>query len=456
MMKRFNFIASTLAKSALAVSFLFCAGILDAQNHTAADSTAAHAVATTATAEYAYDANGNMTRDANRGICKIEYNCLNLPNLIVFANGDSIQNTYAADGTKLQTVRKTGGKTTTTDYCGNAVYVDGELKMLLNDYGYVSMPDRKFHFYIRDAQGNVRVVADAEGNVEEVNDYYPSGTLMPGTAPNNTQPYKYNGKELDRSAGLNLYDYGARLYDPTIGRFTTPDPLAEKYYPYSPYGYCLGNPVRYIDPNGKSVWDFILGTLHSINSNLTIGLISPSANVAISNARDYNLGRTAGNIASVGMGMAEIFKGGSTAIGGTFATFGTAGTASPASIPMTMAGAGMVAHGSAVVGKSVADLMSSESFSPMTATKSNGKSAHLSSEKQQPKSLNQLNKDIQKGNTPKDIMRFDKAHTKGGQEHVHFKDGSALNKDGTWKEGDFKITKEIQEYLKENGWKFNQ
>ena len=90
--------------------------------------------------------------------------------------------------------------------------------------------------------------------------------------------------------------------------------------------------------------------------------------------------------------MAEIFKGGSTAIGGTFATFGTAGTASPASIPMTMAGAGMVAHGSAVVGKSVADLMSSESFSPMTATKSNRKSAHLSSEKQQPKSLNQLNK----------------------------------------------------------------
>jgi RHS repeat-associated protein len=52
------------------------------------------------------------------------------------------------------------------------------------------------------------------------------------------QPYKYNGKELDRRNDVNLYDYSARHYDPTAARFTTVDPMAEKYYSISPYAYC--------------------------------------------------------------------------------------------------------------------------------------------------------------------------------------------------------------------------
>ena len=171
---------------------------------------------------------------------------------------------YAADGTKLQTVHKIDGETTTRDYCGNAVYENGELKMLLNDYGYVSFPDRKFHFYLKDHQGNVRVVADAEGNVEEVNDYYPFGGLISSTTTNEFQPYKYNGKELDRKAGLNLYDYGARFYDPAIGRFSTVDPMSENAISASPYLYCVNNPINYIDPIGHDtvpddeIWDYDL------------------------------------------------------------------------------------------------------------------------------------------------------------------------------------------------------
>ena len=187
-----------------------------------------------------------------------------MPCKVTFKDGNTIEYVYAADGTKLQTVHKIDGVTTTRDYCGNAVYENGELKMLLNEYGYVSFPDRKFHFYLKDHQGNVRVVADAEGNVEEINDYYPFGGLMSSTAANNSQPYKYNGKELDRKAGLNLYDYGARFYDPVIGRFTTVDPMQEKFYPYSPYSYCLGNPVKHVDTDGKyveSVWDVLSLTM---------------------------------------------------------------------------------------------------------------------------------------------------------------------------------------------------
>ena len=58
---------------------------------------------------------------------------------------------------------------------------------------------------------------------------------------------------LDCMHGLDLYDYGARQYDPTTARFTSIDPLCEKYYHISPYAYCAGNPVNYVDPDGKRI-----------------------------------------------------------------------------------------------------------------------------------------------------------------------------------------------------------
>ncbi|MDD3036495.1 DUF6443 domain-containing protein [Bacteroides sp.] len=198
--------------------------------------------------EYTYDENGNLTKDLNKKITTIQYNCLNLLEKVQFEDGNSIAYLYAADGTKLRTTRIIAGNTTTTDYCNSAVYENGVLVKVLTEDGYITAKDAKPHYFIQDHQGNNRVVVDKDGKVEETNHYYPFGGVF--TTYASVQPYKYNGKELDRTKGLDWYDYGARQYDAAIGRWHTVDPMGEKYYCFSSYDYCGNNPVNNTDPNG--------------------------------------------------------------------------------------------------------------------------------------------------------------------------------------------------------------
>ena len=204
--------------------------------------------------EYEYDENGNLTKDLNKKKTAIQYNCLNLPSRVMFANGNSISYLYDAAGRKLRTVHVLEGDSVTTDYCGNVVYENGVPQILLTEVGYVSLTDGKYHYYLKDHQGNNRVVVDEEGTVEEVNHYYPFGGVFSSTG--DAQPYKYNGKELDRKGGLDWYDYGARHYDSVLGRWNGVDPSCEKHYSWSPYVYCKNNPVLRIDPDGKD--DYVI------------------------------------------------------------------------------------------------------------------------------------------------------------------------------------------------------
>lgn len=206
--------------------------------------------------EYFYDTNGNLLKDLNKKIINIQYNYLNLPNRIEFEDGSSISYLYDATGTKLRVVHSIAGNTTTTDYCGKVIYENGTPKTLLTEAGFVSLNDKKYHYYLQDHQGNNRVIADQAGAVEEVNHYYPFGGIFASTS--SVQPYKYNGKELDRKGGLDWYDYGARMYDAALGRWHAVDPMADKYYGISPYNYCLNNPFRLIDPNGMWPGDPLL------------------------------------------------------------------------------------------------------------------------------------------------------------------------------------------------------
>ena len=65
--------------------------------------------------------------------------------------------------------------------------------------------------------------------------------------------YKFQGQERQDELGLAVYDYGARNYDPALGRWMNIDPLAEKFSIMTPYAYVAGNPIMFVDPDGKDI-----------------------------------------------------------------------------------------------------------------------------------------------------------------------------------------------------------
>ena len=204
--------------------------------------------------EYEYNKNGNLVKDLNKNISKIEYNLLNLPSKITFGNGKAITYVYDASGVKLLASYKTAlpASSHTIAYCGNMIYKDDAFRQILFDGGYITFTGTRpmYHYYLKDHLGNNRVVASSKGEVEQVNHYYPYGGIMAESTNESVQRYKYNGKELDRMHGLDWYDYGARYYDAAIGRWFNSDPLAEKIPSISLYAYCMDNPIIAYDPNG--------------------------------------------------------------------------------------------------------------------------------------------------------------------------------------------------------------
>ena len=244
--------------------------------------------------EFQYDQNGNMIKDLDREIVTIQYNLLNLPEIIQFKNGNQIQNTYDASGLKLSTRYFTVYSYTSQpivavgniydisdmvqlndevyidgdDYIGNVEYgfytdfyygmlneSDNWLKQVSNSEGYVdNFYNNIYNYFRRDHLGNNREVWCTNTNATvQRTQYYPSGLPWASNVGDNPglQERKYNGKEFVEMHGYDTYDYGARGYYPALGRFTSVDPLAEKHYSISPYAYCGGNPVNRIDPDGK-------------------------------------------------------------------------------------------------------------------------------------------------------------------------------------------------------------
>ena len=233
-----------------------------------------------------YDNAGALVSDAGRGIARTDYDLCGNPVRIQFTDGSVTRYIYSAAGEKLRVTYLTavpnitvpiGGtrelspseilSADSTDYLlgGTLTMRNGRIDKYLFDEGYcqaVKVPFNPgqdsftFYYYDRDHLGSVRQVIEAEGTdqgtVVQKMSYYPSGLqLCDNTTDSDVQPNRYNGKELDKMHGLNTYDYGARQYNPVTARWDRVDPLCEKYYSVSPYAYCGGNPMKYVDPIGK-------------------------------------------------------------------------------------------------------------------------------------------------------------------------------------------------------------
>ena len=231
---------------------------------------------------------GSLVTDAGRKIAKIDYDYNNNPVRIQFTNGNVTKYIYSATGEKLRVIYQTSvykedaeiveiGKTKelsqaetncteTIDYLlGGALTLrNGRIDKYQFEEGYCqakrynnTMDDFTFCYYDKDHLGDIRQVTEADGSkkgtiIKKMN-YYPFGAeFCDAAADSLVQPYKYNGKEFDHMHGLNTYDYGARQYNPVTARWDRIDPLCEKFYNVSPYNYCLNNPIKLVDPDGKA------------------------------------------------------------------------------------------------------------------------------------------------------------------------------------------------------------
>ena len=247
--------------------------------------------------QYTHDANGNLTRDGLSTL-DIDYNDRNLTSRISSGGATLAEYEYLADGTKLRALDGGGNG---YQYRGSLIYTQtaGQtgspaitLDCAVTSAGRIVRENTadgsstyKVQHYLRDHLGSVRAVIDGDtGTVIEASDYYPFGKRIQVTAPvsepvggsqyasepavapvapatsvastSSPNRWLFSGKESQSFlyANIPLLDFGARMYNPTIARWTTADPLSEKYYGISPYVYCLGNPISIIDPNGMDIW----------------------------------------------------------------------------------------------------------------------------------------------------------------------------------------------------------
>ncbi len=224
--------------------------------------------------DFWYDANGNMVRDLNKGIGDsntdgITYNHLNLPTTIVVDNAPdvgTISYIYDATGAKLRKNVLKNGNNTPTDYAGNYVYENGNLKQFSHAEGYVEVNGNGDYDYVYsylDHLGTVRLTySDFNGNgsiepateILQERNTYPFGLEHKGY--NNVQNgvesnyQTYLGQEMNKELGLNWLSFRHRNYDPTIGRFFGIDPISEEFLSISTYQFAHNNPVWKIELEG--------------------------------------------------------------------------------------------------------------------------------------------------------------------------------------------------------------
>ena len=235
-------------------------------------------------ARYTYNANGGMETDVNNGVVFMEYDNFGYAKAVYFKNGSSIEYVHTSDGEKLKETYTTSvpnitkpvglpfslappeiQSVITKDYWGTDIICkNGTPQQFFFDGGFANIKDNElsWHYYVKDHLGSNRIVQDEQGKVEASYNFYPFGGSFEHCQElytnNISQPFTYQGKEKVNMYGFGMLDFGARFHAPLLGRWTSVDQLSEKYYSWSPYVFCLNNPIRNTDTDGRIVetgWD---------------------------------------------------------------------------------------------------------------------------------------------------------------------------------------------------------
>ncbi len=309
--------------------------------------------------------------------------------------------------------------------------------------------------------------------------YDPFGMTLVGRAWSSGSEYRYgfNGQEQDDevygNGNLNTAEFWG--YDARLGRRWNLDPICQTSL--SPYATMDNNPIgkndingdRADEPRGKARKSIILETVviqgeksgffERISKGLTIAVVSIEYGVNAwlsnnglgnrknpDNISDSELrsaakyGQSGGDYASIVTGTVELALGYvSAVVGDRYAVVTFGGSA----VVGNTLGVVATVHGVTVI-KNAHDNI-------VNANKTNLK-VHTGGGGEKIKSVNQLNQEIYKGKAPKTIKRFDTGKVYKEQDNVHFSDGSALNRDGSWKHGEKKLTNSEKEYLIKSGW----
>src|SRR5690554_6522771 len=301
--------------------------------------------------DFEYDDYGNLTRNRDKEISNIVYNHLHLPVEITFDGGQKIEYLYTALGIKLEkTATDDNNSATTTEYMdastplstGGFQYRNDVLEFFPHAEGYVQATQSgsigggtqlSFHYVynytdhtstpLSTGLGNIRLKytthpQTGEIRILEENHYYPYGlthkgysekrstfaegpgggiTLIPVT-PDVRDPYKYKfgGKEYQEEFDVNVYDFGARNYDPALGRWMNVDPLAEQMRRHSPYNFAFDNPIYFIDPDGMMPIDPIKMRIFKKTQGNTKGFIVKDFRFTPASNQSWSGTTTTGNI----------------------------------------------------------------------------------------------------------------------------------------------------------------
>ncbi len=303
--------------------------------------------------DYDYDENGNLLKDLNKNISLIEYNHLDLVTRVTFSDGKKIEFLYDALGIKLQMKYINGGIISTTDYIGGFQYVNNTLQFFPTTEGYVEYNGGTYaHVYtLRDHLGNTRVSfknTTGTNTILSNTDYYPMGMTQYGEyVVNSTYNYRFQNKEQLLVNGYNMYDFGSRMYDPSVGRWFNVDPKNQFTSPYLAMG---NNYIIYSDPDGE--WVHVLigavvgGVINTVANWENIDSFGDGAAYFGIGAASGALTAASGNV----MAGAALLSGGNSA----YTQFDKTGSIDPANL----LGATVIGVGTAGIGAKISPMVS--------------------------------------------------------------------------------------------------